>query len=115
MPLGIDEEYIAFFLSGTVFGYQSGSIAYYARRAGVELVRRRDLIASESQHPRANNLYFNVAIDNLCVKSPNIPNISKRRFAFIRTTWDRFAEAKSLEDLYSDAFCYSERDYFKRN
>ena len=45
-PTGIYAEYVAFFLS-RAFKEQNGGIHYYARRTGVELVRRRDLLPAD--------------------------------------------------------------------
>ncbi|MBN8639587.1 MAG: hypothetical protein J0M07_29995, partial [Anaerolineae bacterium] len=43
MPRGVTTEYLAFFLSGKVFGEKSKAIQYYAPMRGLELVYRKDL------------------------------------------------------------------------
>ena len=111
MPRGIDDEYIAFFLSGSAFKNQSGSIAYFARRGGVELAYRRDLILWEPNHERADNVYYRVALGELQPKLPPITNPTKRPITFIRTTWDRFVKAKQIPDLYSTADYFVDRIY----
>lgn len=101
-PNGIYAEYVAFFLS-RAFKAQNGGIHYYARRTGVELVRRRDLLPNEPDHPRADGLYHKLQLGELRVKDPPILNPTRRGVAFIYTTWDRFCAARTLADLYSEA------------
>jgi hypothetical protein len=105
---GIHAEYIAFFLSHA-FKDLNGGIHYYAERTGVELARRRDLLPQEAGHPRADALYYKVQLGELCRKDPPILNPTRRRFAFIYTTGDRFVEARVLADLYSRADHFVDR------
>ncbi len=105
---GIHAEYIALFLSDG-FVELNGGIHYYARRTGIELVRRRDLLPDEARHPRADNLYHKLQLGELHPKTPPVLNQPPRRFAFIYTTWDRFSEARVIADLYSDADRFVDR------
>lgn len=100
MPDGIDAEQLGFFLSGSVFKGQSGSVCYVAAVTGVELVRRRDLLPAEADHPRADALYYRVALGDLQPRQPPITNPTRRPLAFIHTTGDRFAQARTIADLY---------------
>ncbi len=105
-PKGIDAEFLAFFLSGRVFGERSGGIHYFAERKGMELVRRKDLLPGR-KHSRDENLYHKIQLGPLQEKIPPVWNRPKpHRFAFIYTTWDRFQRAKHIRELYSSA------DYF---
>lgn len=101
MPKGVHAEYIAFFLS-RAFKDLNGGIHYYARRTGVELVRRRDLLPDEDNHSRADHVYYKLQLGELRRKDPPVLNPSKRAIAFIYTTWDRFENARKIADLYSD-------------
>lgn len=111
MKRGIHAEYLAFFLSGAVFKEQSGSVAYFARYRGLELVYRRDLLPAESEHPRAGEVYYKVQLDELREKIPPITNPGRRRVSFIYTTWDRFLQAQQISDLYSQADYFVDRVY----
>lgn len=111
MARGVYTEYMAFFLSGQVFQEQSGTIPYYARRRGVELARRRDLIPNQPNHSRADNVYFRISLGELQHKTPLITNPTKRKISFIHTTWDRFMNAREIKDLYSDADYFVDRIY----
>ena len=107
-PKGVHAEYIAFFFS-RAFKELNGGIHYYARRTGMELVRRRDLLPDEPDQPRADSLYHKIHFGELRRKDPPILNPDRRSVAFIYTTWDRFSEACVLADLYSDADRFVDR------
>lgn len=111
MPDGVGTEYLGFFLSGKVFKAQSGGVHYYARVNGVELARRRDLLPDEADHPRADDVYYRLALGPLQTKTPPILNPTRRVVAFIFTTGDRFSTATQISDLYSDADHLVDRVY----
>jgi hypothetical protein len=103
MPRGVHAEVVALFLSGKVFGEQSGTVAYYGRVGGLELAYRRDLVPSQPNHARANLPYYRVSLHDVTAKQPPIRNRGRRRVTFIYTTWDRFVAARTVRDLYSRA------------
>lgn len=107
-PQGIYAEYVAFFFS-RAFKELNGAIHYYARRTGIELVRRRDLLPEEGAHPRADALYHKLQLGELRRKDPPVANTDRRTVTFIFTTWDRFTQARTLADLYSAADRYVDR------
>jgi len=109
-PQGIYVEYVAFFLS-RAFAERNGGIYYYARRTGVELVRRRDLLPAEVDHPRADDLYYKLQLAELRHKDPPVLNPNRRAVSFIYTTWDRFIAARQIEDLYSEADHFVDRGF----
>jgi hypothetical protein len=114
-PKGLEAEYLAFFFSGKDFGKQSGGIHYFARRTegkGLELATRAQLLPDEADHKRAQERYHVLSIENIQVKPQPILNPSKRRFAFIYTTWDRFVQARTLDDLYSKADYLVDRVFY---
>jgi len=99
LPLGLQAEYIALFLSACLQPTHGGSVAYFARVTGVELTRRSDLLPNERQRPQ--DLYYKVQFRHIIEKDPPILNVPARRFSFIRSTWDRFICAETISDLYS--------------
>lgn len=111
MPRGILAEYIAFFLNSRIAPENASGIHYFARRSGVELAYRRDLLADETGHDRANDVYYKVSLEDFQQKQPPVLNPTNRRFAFILTTWDRFLKAHEIKDLYSDADYFVDRIY----
>ncbi len=111
MPRGITAAYLAFFLSRS-FGERNGAVHFYAENHGLELHYRRDLLPAEPDHPRANAVYYRVALGDMQSKAPPIVNNSKRTISFIYTTWDRFVHAKTIADLYSDNDSYVDRLFY---
>lgn len=111
MPRGVQTEYLAFFLSGNVFREQSGAIHYYAPKTGLELAYRKDLIP-DPDHPRANQVYYRVALGELAAKTPPITNPTRRPISFIYTTWDRFLAAQTVADLYSNDDWFVDRIFY---
>jgi hypothetical protein len=109
-PRSIDAEYIAFYFSRS-FKALNGGIHTFARRTGHELVRRRDLLPGESEHPRADRLYYKLQLGEIQEKTPPILNPTRRPITFIFTTWDRFVGATTIADLYSKADWFVERVY----
>ena len=111
LPRGVHSEYIAFFLNARVAGKSAGGIYFYARLSGVELAYRRDLLPDEANHARADDVYYKLQLRDWKEKSPPVLNTSKRSFAFIYTTWDRFVNASEIKDLYSEADYFVDRIY----
>jgi hypothetical protein len=108
---GVHAEYLAFYL-GRAFGDQKWAIHYYARNEGHELVRRRDLFPNEPNHPRADETYFKVQLGPLQQLSRPILSLRWRRISFIHTTWDRFADASEINDLFVEGAPYVDRVYY---
>lgn len=99
MPDGIQAEVMGFYLSRSL-GDLGGAVRYYAPVQGVELAYRRWLLPNEADHPRADGIYYRVALGEICERIPPITNPSRYRVHFIRTTWGRFQQAATLHELY---------------
>lgn len=99
MPLGVDVEYLAFFLNGRLLGKPQGAVTYYAARRGIELVRRCDLIP-DMAHERAQDIYYRIALDEVLARTPPIVNKTKQVVTFIHTTGEAFEQATQIADLY---------------
>jgi hypothetical protein len=100
--------YFAFYF-GRHFGEEKWAIHYYARRLGHELVSRRVLLPQEPDHPRADELYYKVQLGPLQSLKRPIPSLRWRRITFIQTTWDRFQDAREINDLLVEGGSYVER------
>jgi len=99
-PGCVNMEYIGFYTSARLAGSNGrGAIRYYARLAGFELARRRDLLPTEADHPRRNALYFKLQFREILSKEPPILNTARRAFAFLFTDWEHFAAARIISDL----------------
>ncbi|MGH2536435.1 MAG: hypothetical protein ACRDHL_03485 [Candidatus Promineifilaceae bacterium] len=109
-PKGLHAEYFAFYF-GRRFGPQKWSVHFYARQLGNELLRRVDLLPEEPDHPRANQLYYKVALGPLQELVEPIVSLRLRRITFLHTTWDRFQSAKEINDLFLEGGEYVDRLY----
>ncbi|MFQ3566528.1 MAG: hypothetical protein SNJ59_05980 [Aggregatilineales bacterium] len=110
LPRGLNADWMAFFMGRQLI--RPAGVHFYAEIRGLELVRRVDLLPSEAAHPRAYDLYYRIALGPLLQRTPPITNPSGRAFAFIRTTGDRFMDARAIDDLYSTAEYYVDRLYY---
>ena len=109
-PKGLHAEVIAFYF-GAAFGEEKYAIHYYARNAGHELARRRDLLPDEADHPRADEVYYKVQLGPLQRLAQPIVSLRWRRLTFVHTTWDRFQDATEINDLFIEGGPYVDRLY----
>ena len=107
-PKGLHAEYYAFYF-GRNFGDQKWAIHYFARQSGFELLRRLDLLPDQADHPRAQELYYRVALEPPQALTQPIVSLRWRRIAFMHTTWDRFQEAREINDLLLNGGEYVDR------
>lgn len=92
-------QYVAFYLP-RAFGERKWTIDTYASVRGYELVRRRDLLPAESDHPRADEPYLKLQLGPLQKREPPIRSKRGRRILFVWTTWEKFTNAVELNDLF---------------
>ncbi len=109
-PKGVLSEVLAFYFTAA-FPEQKWGIYYYARRLGHELLTRRDLLPGEPDHPRADERYYKLQLGPLRQKEPPILSLRWRRITFIHTTWDRFVDAREINDLFATGDAYVDRVY----
>jgi hypothetical protein len=107
-PKGLFAEYFAFYF-GSKFGAEKWAIHYYARQTGYELVKRSELLPSQPDHPRAGENYFKVSLGPLLKLSHPIVSMRLRRVTFLHTTWDRFQDAREINDLFIQGGDYCDR------
>ena len=110
-PKGVHAEYLALYFNRS-FGEQKWAIHTYGRILGHELVRRRDLLPEEPDHPRAAELYYKVQLAPLQRLDRPIISLRWRRISFIHTTWDRFIDAAEINDLFIEGETYVDRIYY---
>ena len=97
-PKTIQVDWIAFYLPGS-FGELRWSVRFISRVRGYELVTRRELLAHEAEHPRAQEPYYKVQLGPLMELDPPIPSRAWRRFTFLFTTGRRLRIADDTTDL----------------
>jgi hypothetical protein len=99
-PPSTTEALVIAFYFTKAFDHQKWSIHYYAPVEGHELVRRRDLLPKQCDHPRADEPYYKLQLGPLMELEEPIPSLRWRRVTFIESTWDRFVAAEEINDLY---------------
>jgi hypothetical protein len=109
-PKGLFAEYYAFYF-GQNFGSKKWAIHYFARQRGYELVTRLDLLPNEPNHPRASDAYYKVTLGPLQQLEEPIVSLRWRRITFMHTTWDRFRDAREINDLFIEGGEYVDRLY----
>lgn len=109
-PKGLYAEYFAFYF-GRSFGPEKWAIFHYARNLGHELVPRRELLPDQKDHPRADEPYYKVQLGPILAREHPIVSLRWRRVTFIHTTWDRFEDAREINDLFIEGGHYVDRLY----
>jgi len=109
-PKGLFAEYFAFYF-GSKFGAEKWAIHYYAQQTGYELVRRLDLFPDQPDHPRSMENYYKVSLGPLAKLPEPIMSLRYRRITFLHTTWDRFQDARDVNDLLVLGGDYCDRLY----
>jgi hypothetical protein len=109
-PKGMHAEYIAFYF-GNEFGAEKWAIHYYCQRLGHELTTRAALFPDQTDHPRADHLYYKLQLGPLIKLERPIVSLRWRRMTFVHTTWDRFQEATEINDLLLDGEGFVDRLY----
>ena len=108
-PSRLSTNYLAFYhtrSSGVPW-----TIGYYAAVTGYHLLKRRELLPGEANHPRAEHLYYKIELGPLQLLSIPIPSLKLRRITFIPTTLSRLLQAEEVSDLWERD---SQRDRLQR-
>ncbi len=92
-------QYVAFYQPAGSFGQDGGVVRYVAPIRCWEIKRRRDLLPEETDHPRAEELYYRVSLGPLQRLDSPIPAGRWKRFAFVLTHWERLHDSAELRDL----------------
>ena len=91
--------HIAFYQPEGV-GETGKRIAYYARVAKREVVKRRELLPRESSHPRADDDYLKCSFTKIETLAEPIQNVVPRRVSFGFTDLATLRSAKDILELY---------------
>jgi very-short-patch-repair endonuclease len=95
-------RWLAFYQT-KAFGEQRWAIYYYAPILGRSILKRRELLPDQPDHPRADQDYYRLELGEL--RSLERPIISRRgrRLVFIPTTWEKFCRAEEINDLFHES------------
>jgi len=92
-------HYLAFYQPLT-FGKEGKQIQYFARVLNYQVVKRKNLLPAELNHPHAEDDYFLVRIGGIKKLDPPIKNIKPRRVSFGFATLTHFLQSKTILQLY---------------
>ena len=98
-PKQVAADYLAFYHTAA-FAEEKWSIRSYAAVQRYQLVTRAQLLPEEPAHPRAQELYFRVALGPLQLLPHPVPSARLRRITFIATTLERLLAAREINDLW---------------
>jgi hypothetical protein len=97
-PPSVTEAAVLAFYFTRAFDEERWAIHWYAAVCGHELVRRRDLLPGEADHPGADEPYYKLQLGPLLRLERPIPSLRWRRITFIETSWDRFLAAEEINE-----------------
>lgn len=100
-PRRIGADYLAFYQTGAFKGKdEAQTVTYYAPTRRYRLLTRRELLPTETDHPRANDYYFRIELGPLQRLERSIPAGKFHRVTFIHSTLDRLLTAHDVSDLF---------------
>jgi hypothetical protein len=94
----VDAPLLAFYQS-KAFGAEKWAINYYAPVRQWRIALRRELLPAESDHPRANEHYYQVCLERVLPLPHSIVSRKWRRVTFITTHWQRLLDAQEIGEL----------------
>jgi hypothetical protein len=97
-PKTVAVDSLAFYQTAK-FGEEKWAINYTAPVRGHELVTRAELLRTQPDHPRANEMYYKVQIGPLERLPRPVPSRAWRRITFLYTTGEKLLAAAELNDL----------------
>lgn len=87
------------FYQTAAFGEEKWAVNYYALTTAWEVVKRRELLPDEPDHPHTDQDYYKVHLGPLQRLPRPIPSRRWRRITFIVTFWERLLQAEEINDL----------------
>lgn len=95
-------SWLAFYQT-QVFGDEAYSVRYYAHVHEIRPLKRRDLLPSEPEDQKSDNLYYKMILSPLQVLPRPIISLRPRRITFIPTTWQKLWSAEEINGLWDES------------
>ncbi len=93
-------KWLAFYQT-RIFDDQAYSVNYFGCVTEIREATRQELLPDERDHPHWNRIYYQLLLEKVEPLPAPIPSRRWRRITFIPTTWQKFANAAEINDLYS--------------
>jgi very-short-patch-repair endonuclease len=91
------------FYQPKVFAKQAYAVRYYGRVGKIEKLPRRVLRPDEPTHPKADQPYYRVELEQLQELPHPISSRRLRRIVFIPTTYHKLMHAEEINDLFNES------------
>jgi len=95
-------KWLAFYQT-KVFGAEAHTVRYYAEVTAICEVHRWELFPEEAHNVKSEKRYCKLELSPLRQLSKPIMSKRLRRITFIPTTWEKFAIADEINDLWNDS------------
>ena len=95
-------QWLAFYMT-KIFEAEEHSIRYYARVLDLRLKYRSQLFPNEPRDEKSTKRYYQLILEPLRQLPRPIYSRRRRRIIFILTTWQKFMNAREINDLYDDS------------
>ena len=99
-PRQVAADYLAFSFTSAFPPDLRHRVAYYAPIRAYRLAARTALLPHETDHPRAQDLYYRIEIGALERLERPVVSERMRRITFIPTTLDRLLAAEEIRELW---------------
>jgi very-short-patch-repair endonuclease len=91
------------FYQPKAFKPEAFRVQYYGEVANIQVLPRNELFPNEFESVRSSNLYYKLSLKSLELREQPILSLRGRRLVFMSTTWEKFAYAKQINDLFDDS------------
>jgi hypothetical protein len=98
-PKIVQVDYLAFYQPSRFGKEHANCIEVFSEVRGIELVKRRDIIRDEPDHPRADEEYYKIQLGPLFELQRPIGTDKWKRITFLYTTGALFRSAEIINDL----------------
>lgn len=92
-------NYLAFY-QPDVFGDESQMIKYFGPIGNISLMTRRKLFPHEPRNEKSSEKYYKIQLENLFKLKKPIISKRVRLMVFVPTTFDKFKQAREINDLF---------------
>ena len=91
------------FYQPSVFKSEKYKIRYYGMIKEIQVKKRKELFPDEVENPKSEFEYYKVIIDRINKLKEPIISIKGRRLIFIKTTLEKFINAREINDLFHES------------
>jgi very-short-patch-repair endonuclease len=95
-------KWVAFYQTNE-FGPEAHAVHWYAGVRGISNVSRREIFPNEPPNAKSNKRYSRLDLEPLQRVPSPIVSRKARKIVFIPTTWEKFAKATEINDLFDDS------------